>query len=214
MDSGVYQGFTIPEYYDSLIAKVIAWGKDRETARLRMLRALAEYRIQGPATTIAFAEAVLRNPVVVEGCAATTFVENNLADLERGMRAQAPAPMAAQEPVARSPERAFEVEVNRKLFHVRVAELQPQRKERARKQAASRGCGATTGAALLSPMHGTVIAIKKRPGDSVEQGEALFIIEAMKMENEVPAQRSGTIASLDVAVGDTVETDQRMAVID
>jgi biotin carboxyl carrier protein len=63
-------------------------------------------------------------------------------------------------------------------------------------------------------MHGTVLTIKKQPGEAVTEGETMFIIEAMKMENEVPAQRSGTIASLDVAVGDTVETDQRLAVID
>lgn len=214
MDSGVYQGYTIPEYYDSLIAKVIAWGRDREAARLRMLRALREYRIEGPATTIAFAEAVLRHPVVIEGCAGTAFVETNLAALERSMRARLPALTAPEEPLVRGPERSFDVEVNRKLFHVRVTERQPQREARARKQAASRGRAATAGAALLSPMHGTVITVKKNRGDSVEQGETVFIIEAMKMENEVPAQRSGTITSIEVKVGDTVETDQRMAVID
>jgi biotin carboxyl carrier protein len=59
-----------------------------------------------------------------------------------------------------------------------------------------------------------VIAVKKQPGESIQEGEALFIIEAMKMENEVPAQRSGTIALIEVDVGDTVESDQRLAIIE
>jgi biotin carboxyl carrier protein len=62
-------------------------------------------------------------------------------------------------------------------------------------------------------MHGTVISLKKSPGDPVQEGDTVVIIEAMKMENEVAAQRAGTVASLAVSVGDTVEADQPLAVI-
>ena len=62
-------------------------------------------------------------------------------------------------------------------------------------------------------MHGTVISIKKQAGESVEEGEPIFIIEAMKMENEVRAHRAGTVASIGVALGDTVETEQPLATL-
>ncbi|HMA31587.1 MAG TPA: acetyl-CoA carboxylase biotin carboxylase subunit [Casimicrobiaceae bacterium] len=76
VDSHVYGGYTIPPYYDSLVAKVIAWGRDREESIARMRRALGEIRIEGVATTIGFHERLLRDPRFVHGDVHTRFVED------------------------------------------------------------------------------------------------------------------------------------------
>jgi acetyl-CoA/propionyl-CoA carboxylase biotin carboxyl carrier protein len=218
VDSGVYQGYSIPQDYDSLMSKVISWAPDREAARRRMLRALQEYEIAGPSSTVPFAAAVLAHPVFVAGEVGTTFVERHLGELEAAVQAEAapdPDPDIPQsEGVDREEARTFEVEVNRRMFRVRVAELRPSRAEAAaRPRRAARGVSAPQGNVLMSPMHGTVISLKKSPGDPVQEGDTVVIIEAMKMENEVAAQRAGTVASLAVSVGDTVEADQPLAVI-
>lgn len=219
MDSGVYAGYTVPESYDSLMAKVIAWGADREASRARMARALAEYRIEGPMTTLPFARVLLEEPAFVGGEIYTTYVEEHLPQLEESMKsllspvAVSPAEgLSDASPLTRGEERSFEVEVNRKLFRVRVAELQPDRANRRDKRAPRRSTVHEAG--LMSPMHGTIVKIIKQAGDHVEEGETLFIIEAMKMENEVAAQRAGRIVSIDVQPGETVEAEQRLAVIE
>ena len=217
IDTGVYPGFTIPPEYDSLVAKVIAWGADRESARKRLLRALAEFRVEGPATTISFAEGVLSHPIFAAGEATTSFIGDHLAELAPPRLSAAVVASDGADSASRGQERVFDVEVNRHLFRVRVAELQTNRLAAARqprqKKAAAR-VGAGVGPDLLSPMHGSVIVVKKRQGDKVEQGETLFIVEAMKMENEVAAHRAGTLKRIDVEVGQTVEADQRLAVIE
>jgi acetyl-CoA/propionyl-CoA carboxylase, biotin carboxylase, biotin carboxyl carrier protein len=216
MDSGVYTGFTIPPFYDSLIAKVITWGPDREVARRRMLRALGEYRIGGPDTTIPFDLAVLQAPEFINGGVDTTYIGRHLDELIAAsiQAPQAPSPSASE--TIRTAGRSFEVEVNRRFFQVRVAELQKEEetRQRARRPVTRSSGRALNETGLLSPMHGTVVAVRKAVGDAVEVGETLFVIEAMKMENEVGAQRAGTITEIAAQVGETVEADQRLAVIE
>ena len=75
VDSAVFPGYTIPPYYDSMIAKVITWGRDREEAIARMRRALEEFVIDGVDTTIPFHLAVLQHPKFVAGDFSTKFLE-------------------------------------------------------------------------------------------------------------------------------------------
>jgi acetyl-CoA/propionyl-CoA carboxylase biotin carboxyl carrier protein len=214
VDSGVYQGYTIPDVYDSLIAKLIAWAPDREAARLRALRALGEYEIGGPASTLGFAATVLQHPAFVQGKVSTTFVAEHAAELIRDIE----QPRTISEPGGmqshRGEERSFEVEVNRKLFRIRVTELQQGRSPGAGPARKTRTSASGGSNALLSPMHGTVVEVRKQPGDPVHEGETLFVIEAMKMENEVGSPRSGTVRAVEAGIGDTVEIEQRLAVID
>ena len=77
VDSHVYTGYKIPPYYDSLVGKVICWGKDREEARKRMLRALNEYVITGIKTTIGFHKKILQNKEFISGDFNTGFIETN-----------------------------------------------------------------------------------------------------------------------------------------
>ena len=216
MDSGVYQGYAIPEHYDSLMAKLIAWAPDREAARRRALRALGEYEIVGPANTLAFAAAVLEHAVFVQGEAGTSFVADYFDQLQAQIHDPRSWEVDTGDSHRKGPERIFEVEVNRRLFRVRVSELAtdlhptPNSKRPRSVKPRQR----VSGGALVSPMHGTIISITKQPGEPIKEGETLFIIEAMKMENEIPSQRTGIIISLDVQVGDTVDADQRLAIVE
>jgi acetyl-CoA carboxylase biotin carboxylase subunit len=74
-DSGVYEGYTVPIYYDPLISKLITWGSDRPEAIERMKRALKEYVIKGIKTTIPFHERVMENPDFRAGRIDTTFID-------------------------------------------------------------------------------------------------------------------------------------------
>ena len=74
VDSHVYTNYKIPPYYDSLISKLICWGKTREEARLRMLRALDEYAITGIKTTIPFHQKILKNRFFIKGEYNTSFI--------------------------------------------------------------------------------------------------------------------------------------------
>lgn len=213
VDSGVYPGYTIPGAYDSLIAKLIAWGPDREQARRRTLRALGEFRVGGVATTIPFAEAVLRNPEFIAGTHGTTFIGRNQSTLEAALPPADPAPAALTE-TTRGEEREFEVEVNRQRFTVKVAERQRTVPERGKKRRTSHAGPAASANVIVSPMHGTVLAIKKEAGQTVEAGETVFVIEAMKMENEVTAPHAGTIASMAAEAGQTVEADEVLATLE
>jgi acetyl-CoA carboxylase biotin carboxylase subunit len=80
VDSHIYSGYEVPSHYDPLLAKVIAWGEDREAARLRMKRALAECMIEGVATTVPFHLRLLDEPAYVRQQVSTTFVEGWLAE--------------------------------------------------------------------------------------------------------------------------------------
>ncbi len=73
VDSGIYAGYEVPVFYDPILAKVIAWGRDRETARRRLLRALSEYRIFGVRTNVPYLKAVLESAPFVEGRYTTNF---------------------------------------------------------------------------------------------------------------------------------------------
>jgi acetyl/propionyl-CoA carboxylase alpha subunit len=75
VDSGVYEGAEISVYYDPLISKLLAYGKDRAQATARMLRALEEYRISGVATNIDFHKAILRHPEFIAGHLSTHFID-------------------------------------------------------------------------------------------------------------------------------------------
>ena len=78
VDSHLYSGYQIPPYYDSLLAKVIAWGSNREEAMSRMARALSEMKVEGVKTTISFHQMLLRNEQFCRGNIHTKFVEDVL----------------------------------------------------------------------------------------------------------------------------------------
>ena len=89
VDTHVYSDYRVPPHYDSLLAKIIAHGKDREEAVARMCRALAECVFEGLPTSTPFHLEVLNNPVFLEGKATTRFLEEEFSHLQEGLRVRA-----------------------------------------------------------------------------------------------------------------------------
>jgi acetyl-CoA/propionyl-CoA carboxylase biotin carboxyl carrier protein len=214
VDSGVAAGTEISPLYDPLVAKVVVHGTDREHARRRMLRALDEFVIEGVPTLLGFHKALLSHPCFVEGATCLDVVESELlADRALELSNRTTSAEAPPDGVVRS--RLRQVEVDGKRFSVSVLEPEPPWVElaRRRRERSERADGGGRGA-LVSPMQGTVLAVHVSEGDEVVAGQLICIVEAMKMENEIHAQRAGTVTQLSVAVGEAVTTGQVICVVE
>ena len=209
VDSGAEADYTIPQAYDPLIAKLITYGATRDEARRRMLRALEEYVIEGIKTTIPFHRLMLADPRFATGDYHTGTVEKET-DLSPLSDESAPAARRG----ALVAERQFGVELDGKRFSVRLREKvagPAAEKPRPPESTGSVGGGATE--VLAAPMQGTIVKVLVAKGDTVAAGQAVCVLEAMKMENSIVAHRAGTVEELDVETGQSVETGATIAVI-
>lgn len=219
-DGGYESGDTVSQYYDNLVGKLICWGEDRPTAIRRTLRALREFRIEGIATTIPADIAILEHPDFMAGTHSTKWVEDTL-DLT-GVKANA---TASDEDGEAKVQRDVDVEVNGKRFAVKVFVPESQAGAvvagGAAKSAARprRGGGAGGGAgggsgAVAVPMQGTIVKVLVEVGQEVEAGATVCVLEAMKMENNITADKSGTVKEIKVAPGDAVGSGDVVVVIE
>jgi acetyl-CoA/propionyl-CoA carboxylase, biotin carboxylase, biotin carboxyl carrier protein len=199
VDSGVQAGSEISGLYDPMIAKLIVHDTTRETARRRMLRALAEFEIGGVKSLLGFHQALLGHPCFIDGTTCHGLVESEqLAELADQFSHRTTT-VARWSDGALS-ERATVAEVDGRLVAVKVLVPEPPYRElarRRRERSAAGGGGAGSGV-VVSPMQGTVLDVKVAAGDEVVAGQVLCIVEAMKMENEVTAHAAGVIAELAV----------------
>ena len=212
-DTGYEAGDEISQFYDNLIGKLIVWGHDRPTAIARMLRALAELEVEGVATTIPADIAILEHPDFAALEHTTKWVEQVL-DLSA-----VPPPLAADPADAEDGrvKREIDVEVNGKRFSVSM--WVPGSSTAAGTQARSRrrtdtGAGASGSGEVTVPMQGTIVKVSVAVGDAVEAGDPIVVLEAMKMENNVVAEKAGTITEIRVSEGDSVGGGDVVAVID
>jgi len=224
VDSGVQGGSVISDMYDPMVAKLITWDVDRERARMRMLRALDEYVVEGTTTLIPFHIWLLQQQDFIDGgachAALKVMAEENT-PLPPRDGGPPPAPEAPEaEPVA---ERAMVAEVGGRRFDVRLfipeKDLGPAgapapTRKRPRRGGAHHGSanGGATGE-VHSPMQGTVLSVAVEAGQEVAEGDVICIVEAMKMENEVTAHTGGTISAVNVEAGQSVAADEVIAVI-
>jgi acetyl-CoA/propionyl-CoA carboxylase biotin carboxyl carrier protein len=214
VDSGVADGSEVLPLYDPLIAKLCVHGGDREHARLRMLRALDEFKIGGLTTLLGFHRALLRHPCFVEGGTCHGIVESELLAEQADQLSHETTVPAAPDGALRA--RIEAVEVDGRRFDVAVLEPEPPWAELARRRRERRrgGGGHAAGRdAVVSPMQGTVLAVEVADGDDVSAGQVLCIVEAMKMENEVHAHRDGVVRELSVLAGQPVSTGQVICVV-
>ena len=189
------------ESYDPLFAKLIVRGADREEALARLRRALAEFRVEGISTTLPFYRAILDDETFVSGTYTTGFIA------ERMQRLQIqPTTTRETGEVSGKRSREVEVEVNGKLFKVRVfggegASGGPPRRVRGETRRAS-----TSEGAVQAPMQGTIVKVLVEEGQDVAADEPVCILEAMKMESEVRSQKAGTVSEVRVVAGQTVRS--------
>jgi acetyl-CoA/propionyl-CoA carboxylase biotin carboxyl carrier protein len=214
-DSGYQAGDEVSQYYDNLIAKLVVWAKDRPTAIARTIGALEETKIEGVATTIPADLAILRHPDFAAVEHSTKWVEErlNLSGPAPASGAPGGAPSAADEG-APLVERRTTVEVNGKRFDVTLwvpesettvgAAARPAaRKPRRTGSADAAGAGGGSGSVTV-PMQGTIVKVLVEVGQEVTAGQAVVVLEAMKMENQITVARDGVVTEVKVAAGDTV----------
>jgi acetyl-CoA/propionyl-CoA carboxylase, biotin carboxylase, biotin carboxyl carrier protein len=224
-DAGYASGDEVSQYYDNLVAKLVVWGRDREEARKRMLRALDELVVEGIATTVPAHKAILAAPDFAAAEHSTKWVEERL-DLS-GVAATPAAPPAPTEGDGEAPRvrRDVDVEVNGRRYSVAlwvpdvgpvvVAGAGAGGGGRPRpKAAASSSHGGAAGAGQVTvPMQGTIVKILVKVGDAVEVGQPLCVLEAMKMENNIEAGTAGTVAEIRVEPGSAVGAGDTIIVI-
>ncbi|MBY0356779.1 MAG: acetyl-CoA carboxylase biotin carboxylase subunit [Candidatus Obscuribacterales bacterium] len=228
VDSACYSGYQILPFYDSLLAKLVVWGRTREEAIVRMRLALESFKIEGVSTTIPFHLQLLEDQAFKDAQIYTTYVEKELK-----ARLKNPTPSLAvtgsangngngNAPTIMSEQKQFSVEVNQKHFKVSVAEIVSENKEL---KAPSPSAVATrprptvqkknnaAAGEISSTMHGLIKQVHVKEGDKVALGQKLFILEAMKMESEILSEISGIVKNLKVKTGDTVEVNQLLVVL-
>ena len=196
VDAGFRNGDVIGGNFDSLLAKLIVSGATRKEAIQRARRALAEFEVGGLATAIPFHRAIVEDPAYTEVFKVyTSYIENEFKNdipAFESSAAEIQTRVAAEKLVA---------EVNGKRFEILVHAPEPVVKRHRAKQSSG---GGSTGTGLSSPMQGTVVKIAVEEGQSVEAGELIIVLEAMKMEQPLNAHKSGVIKNLKAVIGETV----------
>jgi acetyl-CoA/propionyl-CoA carboxylase biotin carboxyl carrier protein len=196
VDAGFRNGDVIGGNFDSLLAKLIVTGATRKEAIERARRALAEFEVGGLATALPFHRAIVQDPAFTETFKVyTSYIENEFTNeipAFESVVAEIQTKVAAEKLVA---------EVNGKRFEILVHTPEPVVKRHRAKQSSVTGA---TGTGLASPMQGTVVKIAVEEGQSVEAGDLVFVLEAMKMEQPLSAHKSGVITNLKAVIGETV----------
>ena len=198
IDAGFKNGDTIGGNFDSLLAKLIVTGATREQAIERARRALAEFEVDGLATAIPFHRAILEDPAYTKDFKIyTSYIENEFKN-------DIPAFVATATPVTtRVAAEHLVAEVNGKRFEVKLHTPEPVVK---RHRAKAAMVGGASGTGLTSPMQGTVVKIAVADGQSVEVGDLVIVLEAMKMEQPLVAHKTGKITNLKAVIGETVSS--------
>ncbi|MFC9475583.1 acetyl/propionyl/methylcrotonyl-CoA carboxylase subunit alpha [Nocardia sp. NPDC056952] len=214
VDSGVVQGSVIGGQFDSMLAKLIVTGENREQALQRARRALAEFDVEGLATVIPFHRAVIEDPAFIgdgeKFDVYTKWIENEWKNTVEPYTAGG----ASDDDDDDLPRQKVVVEVGGRRVEVSLpgqftlgggaagsaGNGVVRKKPKARKRGGA-GAGAASGDAVTAPMQGTVVKVAVEEGQTVEAGDLIVVLEAMKMENPVNAHKAGVVTGLAVAAG-------------
>jgi acetyl-CoA/propionyl-CoA carboxylase, biotin carboxylase, biotin carboxyl carrier protein len=228
VDSGVEAGGEVTPMYDPMVAKLIVWDNDRELATKRMLRALAEYEVGGLTTLIPFHSALLATEQWSNGETCRDLTED-----KKWLKTTQPDAASSESPAGAAAdsdgevekaERDYKVEVGGKLFDVKViGDALPAAagtanpagmKKPPKRERKSGGGAAASGDSLVSPLQGNVFKVPVEQGQEVNEGDLVCVIEAMKMENEITAHKSGKITELAAKEGAAVNSGDLLAKIE
>jgi acetyl-CoA/propionyl-CoA carboxylase biotin carboxyl carrier protein len=219
-DTGYMSGDEVSQYYDNLVGKLIVWGRNRDVAIARTIRALDELVVEGVATTIPADLAILKHPDFAAMTHSTKWVEETL-DLSEVSATPAAAPANDDDDAAPLVRRDTTVEVNGKRFDVSMwvpdqpvvaAGAAPIKKRE--KRASSGGGAAAASGSIEAPMQGTIVKVLVEVGQEIEAGAGVLVLEAMKMENQINAETAGTVKEIKVTAGDTVGGGDVLAIIE
>jgi acetyl-CoA/propionyl-CoA carboxylase biotin carboxyl carrier protein len=226
LDAGYAAGMTVPQAFDSLIAKLIITGADRDQALERSRRALAEFEIGGMPTVLPFHRAVVDDPAFTSApfTVHTRWIETEFGGNLPPYSGDLATPEGTAEPRER-----ITVEVGGKRLEVVLpaglgrpsasdgaqgGRRPPAQRRRAGGASADGGGGggggggSASGDALVSPMQGTIVKIVAEEGQAVSAGDTVVVLEAMKMEQPLTAHKDGTVTGLTVGVGQTVSAGE------
>ncbi len=217
-DGGYEAGDEISQYFDNLIGKLVVWSADRDTARRRMLRALGELDVGGVHTTVPAHQVLLAHPDFATAHHSTKWVEE---ELDASIFSTAAVGAPAEADIAPEPgltERTVPVEVDGKRFSVRLwlpdeSVAAPAAARRAPRPKPAGQTGAAGNGTIAAPMQGTIVRLLVQVGDEVTAGQAVLVLEAMKMENHLNAEMGGTVKEIRVQPGDTVGTGDVLVVV-
>jgi acetyl-CoA/propionyl-CoA carboxylase biotin carboxyl carrier protein len=211
VDSGIEPNSVIGGAFDSLLAKLIVTGETRVEALERSRRALDEFVIEGMATALPFHRAVVRDEAFAPADADAAFtvftrwIETEFAN-------QIP-PFAGGGDAGEDegPRETVVVEVGGKRLEVSLpagfgAGAGPARKAAPKRSVAKKAGAAVSGNALTAPMQGTIVKVAVSDGDTVEAGQTIVVLEAMKMEQPLTAHKAGTVSGLTAEVGAVVSS--------
>ncbi|MGH3436647.1 MAG: acetyl/propionyl/methylcrotonyl-CoA carboxylase subunit alpha [Sciscionella sp.] len=211
-DAGVESGSVIGGQFDSLLAKLIVTGANRQQALERSRRALDEMVAEGMATVLPFHRAIVRDPAFVAAAGLESFtIHTRWIETEFDNTIE-PFSGESDDAAEEAPRQNVVVEVGGRRLEVTLpGNLAPAAtgstaagKSKPRKRAGGKGGAAVSGDAVTAPMQGTIVKVAVQDGQAVEAGELIAVLEAMKMENPVSAHKAGTVTGLGVAVGDGV----------
>ena len=204
VDSGVRENTVIGGQFDSMLAKLIVWGPDRETALARARRALTEYTVEGLPTVIPFHQAIVSDPAfTAENGSFDVYTKWIEEEWVNELPAYVDVETPEEEEAAAS--QKFVVEVGGRRIEVALPGNlllgggAPRKKSKKRRGSSSKT--AASGDAVVAPMQGTVIKVGVEEGQEVAEGDVVLILEAMKMENPVKAHKAGTVTGLSVEQG-------------
>ncbi|TFV94972.1 acetyl/propionyl/methylcrotonyl-CoA carboxylase subunit alpha [Leifsonia flava] len=210
VDTGIQAGDVISGSFDSLLAKLIVTGSDREEALERARRALDEFEVAGLPTVLPFHRAIVRDPAFAPENGEpfsiyTRWIETDFDNTIEAWSGEAETPAAPEQRNTVTLEvdgRRIEVSLPVRLLPSSSAEKTggPAPRRRATHHAVS----TSTGDSVKAPMQATIVKLAVAEGDQVVKGDLIVVLEAMKMEQPLTAHKDGRIENVNAAVGSTV----------
>jgi acetyl-CoA/propionyl-CoA carboxylase biotin carboxyl carrier protein len=213
VDTGVRSGSVVPGEYDSMLAKLIVWGEDRQQAIRRARAALDELVIRGLPTVVPFHQEVLRQEAFTDPerlGVYTTWIETEFAaDLEASPYLAAAAPGAERTELTVTLDgRAVQLGLPADL--VRALRSGGGGAGVGSGEAGGAGAGEAPDGVVAAPMNGSLVKWLAEDGESVAAGQGLVVLEAMKMETTVPARHAGTFSRAALEPADKVSKGQEL----
>ncbi len=230
LDSGIEQGDVISGMFDSMLAKLIVTGRDRQQALERSRRALAEFEVVGMPTALTFHRVVVADPAFAPAdptqafSVHTRWIETEFVNEIEPYSGPTAEAVSSEE----APRTKVVVEVGGKRLEVSLpgditlggggggasaASAGSKRRAPRRAGASGRAGAKASGDSLTAPMQGTIVKIAVEDGATVEEGDLIIVLEAMKMEQPINAHKAGVITGIKAAIGETVTSGAVLAEI-